>query len=41
MNLIKMGEMYDTNEIIQKTEIDPQMYKTSCWLPKGKGWNEG
>ena len=27
----------DTNELIQKTEIDPQTEKTNLWLPKGKG----
>ena len=26
----------DTNELIQKTEIDPQTQKTNLWLPKGK-----
>ena len=24
----------DTNELIQKTEIDPQTEKTNLWLPK-------
>ena len=27
----------DTNELIYKTEIDPQIQKTNLWLPKGKG----
>ena len=27
----------DTNELIYKTEIDPQPQKTNLWLPKGKG----
>ena len=27
----------DTNELIYKTEIDPQTQKTNLWLPKGKG----
>ena len=27
----------DTNELIQKTEIDPQTEKTKVWLAKGKG----
>ena len=27
----------DTNELIHKTEIDPQTLKTNLWLPKGKG----
>ena len=26
-----------TNELIYKTEIDPQTSKTNLWLPKGKG----
>ena len=26
----------DTNELIYKTEIDPQTEKTNLWLPKGK-----
>ena len=26
----------DTNELIYKTEIDPQTQKTNLWLPKGK-----
>ena len=25
---------YDTNELIYKTEIDPQTYKTNLWLSK-------
>ena len=28
---------YNTNELIYKTEIDPQTQKTNFWLPKGKG----
>ena len=31
----------DANELIYKTEIDPQTYKTNLWLPKGKGVVEG
>ena len=27
----------DTNELIYKTEIDPQTQKTNLWLPKGNG----
>ena len=27
----------DTNELIYKTEIDPQTQKTNLWLSKGKG----
>ena len=27
----------DTDELIYKTEIDPQTQKTNLWLPKGKG----
>ena len=27
----------DTNELIYKTEIDPQTQKTNLWLPGGKG----
>ena len=27
----------DTNELIYKTEIDPQTWKTNLWLSKGKG----
>ena len=27
---------YDTNELIYKTETDPQAQKTNFWLPKGK-----
>ena len=27
----------DTNELIYKTQIDPQTQKTNLWLPKGKG----
>ena len=27
----------DGNEIIYKTEIDPQTQKTNLWLSKGKG----
>ena len=30
-----------TNEIIYKTEIDPQTWKAKLWLPKGKLWGEG
>ena len=29
------------NELIYKTEIDPQTYKTNLWLPKGKGEGQG
>ena len=28
---------YDTNELINKTEIDSQTEKTNLWLPEGKG----
>ena len=31
----------NTNELIYKTEIDPQTEKTNLWLPKGKGGKEG
>ena len=31
----------NTNELIYKTEIDPQTQKTNLWLPKGKGVGEG
>ena len=31
----------DTNELIYKTEIDPQTQKTNLWLPKRKGMGEG
>ena len=27
----------DTNELIYKTEIDPQTQETILWLPKRKG----
>ena len=27
----------DTNELIYKTEIDPQTQKTNLWLPKREG----
>lgn len=27
----------NTNEFINKTEIDPQTSKTNIWLPKGGG----
>ena len=30
----------DTNELIHKTEINPQTQKTNFWLPKGK-WGGG
>ena len=26
----------DTNELIYKTDVDPQTSKTNLWLPKGK-----
>ena len=29
--------IYDTNELIYKTEIDSQTEKTDLWLPKRKG----
>ena len=29
--------IYDTNELIYKTETDSQTQKTNLWLPKGKG----
>ena len=28
---------YDANELIYKTEIDSQTWKTDLWLPWGKG----
>ena len=31
----------DTNELIYKTETDPQTQKTNAWLPKGKRGREG
>ena len=31
----------DTDELIQKAEIDSQKQKTNLWLPKGKGEGEG
>ena len=32
----------DTNELIYKTEIDSQTYKTNIWLLKGRaGWEWG
>ena len=30
-----------TNELICKTEMDPQTQKTNFWFPKGKGSGEG
>ena len=27
----------DINELIYKTEVESQMWKTNLWLPKGKG----
>ena len=27
----------DANELIYKTETDPQAWKKNLWLPKGKG----
>ena len=27
----------DVNELIYRTERDPQKYKTNLWLPKGRG----
>ena len=32
---LKKKEKSDTNELIYKTEIDPQTQKTNLWLPKG------
>ena len=29
-------EKNDTNELIYKTELDPQTEKTNLWLPEGK-----
>ena len=39
MILLKCGikEKRDTNELIYKTEIDPQTQERNLWLPKGKG----
>jgi len=35
--LLKCGTLKkDKNEIIHKTEIDPQTQKTNLWLPKMK-----
>ena len=31
----------DTNELINKTEIDSQTSKTNLWLPKRKGGQKG
>ena len=31
----------DTNELIYKTEIEPQTWKTNLWLSKGKGGRRG
>ena len=28
---------YDTNELIQKTKTDSEIYKTNLWLARGKG----
>ena len=33
----KKKKKKDTNELIYKTEINPQTSKTNSWLPKGKG----
>ena len=30
----------DTNELIDKTETDPQTQKTNLWLPRGKEGRE-
>ena len=30
----------DTNELMYKTEIDPQTQKTNLWLPKQKQGNK-
>ena len=30
----------DTNELINKTEIETYTKKTNLWLPKGKGGRE-
>ena len=32
---------YDTNELIQKTEIDSQTQQADLWLPRGKEVGEG
>ena len=32
-----MWNLNSTNELIYKTEIDLQTWKTNLWLPKGKG----
>ena len=31
----------DKNELIYKTEIDSQTWKTNLWLPRGKGRGGG
>ena len=36
-HLYAESEKKDTNELIYKTEIEPQTQKTNLWLPKGKG----
>ena len=30
-----------TNELVYKTQTDPQTSKSNLWLPKGKGGGEG
>ena len=40
-NVIYMWNLkYDTNELIYKTETDPQTQVTNLWLPKGKVWRD-
>ena len=33
----KRGNFSKANELMYKTETDPQTQKTNLWLPKGKG----
>ena len=34
----KLKKIYDTNELIYKTETDSKTQETNLWLTKGKGW---
>ena len=36
--IFRILKINDTNELIYKTEIDPQTYKMNLWLPGGKDW---
>ena len=42
ISLICGTKKKDTNELIDKTEIDPQTQKTNLWVPKekGGGWDK-